>query len=667
MAKLRFGRPISLRWNGLLLEGPANTVFEIPDEYYEEFNQDIGSVEPSIVWVDPDEGFSLRARVTLLEEGSSGIPQTLVDYKGDLITATADNTVARLAVGTNGKVLTANSATATGLEWQTPSDDIPVSIVDAKGDLVIGTANNTVARFGVGTNGQVLTADSNQADGLVWTTPAGGVSLGSASPASLGTAAAGTSSNASHEDHVHSTTGLALSGHDHTGVYATSGHDHTGVYETSGTAAAAVSAHEALADPHPGSGVISVTAPLVNSGTASAADLSIVDATTAVKGAVQLTDSISSTSTTTAATPNSVKSAYDLANGAVAKSTITTTGDIIYASAANTPARLGIGTASQVLSVAAGVPAWTTLSAGGGILKYEEFTSSGSFVIPENASSSAIIVLEMIGAANGGNGGDNRGSGTAAAGGYGGNGAHFGVWSDLVSTYGTAGGTVTVTIGAGGAGGTGTSVTGGTGGFGADGGDTLFGSAKIPGQRRLNNDTRAAANYGSGIDYISGVYPTANVASGTGKPPVYGSIGLLLGGFGGYANSGAFYSGADNEIGGAGGGGGGYITSANVFQRGGNGGKTYPKGQAFSHAADSDPSLTFGNGGVGGTTQGAAGGTASASGGGGGASSTTGNGGAGGAGGVGCGGGGGGAARTGSTSGAGGAGGSGRVRVWVIG
>ena len=41
-----------------------------------------------------------------------------------------------------------------------------------------------------------------------------------------------------------------------------------------------------------------------------------------------------------------------------------TTGDIIYASAANTPARLGIGTTGQVLNVASGVPAWATPAAG---------------------------------------------------------------------------------------------------------------------------------------------------------------------------------------------------------------------------------------------------------------------------------------------------------------
>lgn len=36
----------------------------------------------------------------------------------------------------------------------------------------------------------------------------------------------------------------------------------------------------------------------------------------------------------------------------------TTTGDIIYASAANTPARLGIGSTGQVLTVSGGIPAW---------------------------------------------------------------------------------------------------------------------------------------------------------------------------------------------------------------------------------------------------------------------------------------------------------------------
>lgn len=47
------------------------------------------------------------------------IPKSLVDAKGDLIAATAADTVARLAVGANDTVLTADSSTATGLKWAT--------------------------------------------------------------------------------------------------------------------------------------------------------------------------------------------------------------------------------------------------------------------------------------------------------------------------------------------------------------------------------------------------------------------------------------------------------------------------------------------------------------------------------------------------------------------
>jgi hypothetical protein len=46
-----------------------------------------------------------------------GIQPTIVDAKGDLIVATAADTVSRLAVGTNNHVLTADSSTATGLKW----------------------------------------------------------------------------------------------------------------------------------------------------------------------------------------------------------------------------------------------------------------------------------------------------------------------------------------------------------------------------------------------------------------------------------------------------------------------------------------------------------------------------------------------------------------------
>jgi len=48
---------------------------------------------------------------------STAINPTIVDAKGDIIAATASDTVARLAVGSNGTVLTADSAETTGLKW----------------------------------------------------------------------------------------------------------------------------------------------------------------------------------------------------------------------------------------------------------------------------------------------------------------------------------------------------------------------------------------------------------------------------------------------------------------------------------------------------------------------------------------------------------------------
>lgn len=58
---------------------------------------------------------------TLKTQIDAQIPDSLLTTKGDLIAATGASTPARLAVGTNGQALLANSATATGLEWGTPT------------------------------------------------------------------------------------------------------------------------------------------------------------------------------------------------------------------------------------------------------------------------------------------------------------------------------------------------------------------------------------------------------------------------------------------------------------------------------------------------------------------------------------------------------------------
>jgi hypothetical protein len=92
------------------------------------------------------------------------IPQSVVDAKGDLVVGTAADTVGRLGVGTNGYVLKANSATGTGLEWAAETDQTPLT---TKGDLF--TFSTTDARLAVGNNGETLVADSSATTGLRYT------------------------------------------------------------------------------------------------------------------------------------------------------------------------------------------------------------------------------------------------------------------------------------------------------------------------------------------------------------------------------------------------------------------------------------------------------------------------------------------------------------------
>ena len=132
--------------------------------------------------------------------------------------------------------------------------------------------------------------------------------------------------------------------------------------------------------------------PLTGGGTSGSVTVGIQDGTTAQKGAVQLEDSTSSTSTTKASTPNSVKSAYDLANAAIPKSLVDAAGDLIYATADNTPARLAIGTAGQVLKVNSGATAPEWGAAGGAtgltLVKTQTVGSGVSSVTVSDAFSS---------------------------------------------------------------------------------------------------------------------------------------------------------------------------------------------------------------------------------------------------------------------------------------
>ena len=87
-----------------------------------------------------------------------------------------DTSMADLKGGTSGQVLSKNSNTDMDFVWVTSDDAnaIQNTIVDAKGDLISATAADTPARLAVGTNGQVLTADSTASTGIKWATPSSG-------------------------------------------------------------------------------------------------------------------------------------------------------------------------------------------------------------------------------------------------------------------------------------------------------------------------------------------------------------------------------------------------------------------------------------------------------------------------------------------------------------
>jgi hypothetical protein len=72
---------------------------------------------------------------------------------------------------------------------------------------------------------------------------------------------------------------------------------------------------------------------------------------------------------------------------------MTTTGDTIYSSSGSTPARLGIGSTGQVLTVAGGVPSWATPAGGGGkVLQVVSATKTDTFT---TTSASMVDVTDL--------------------------------------------------------------------------------------------------------------------------------------------------------------------------------------------------------------------------------------------------------------------------------
>jgi hypothetical protein len=105
-------------------------------------------------WETPDDTDLVKDGAAAMRTLGNSIDTSFVDLKG----------------GTTGQILSKASNTDLDYTWVTTDDAnaIQNAIVDAKGDLIAASANDTPARLAVGTNTAVLTADSTAATGLAW-------------------------------------------------------------------------------------------------------------------------------------------------------------------------------------------------------------------------------------------------------------------------------------------------------------------------------------------------------------------------------------------------------------------------------------------------------------------------------------------------------------------
>lgn len=81
--------------------------------------------------------------------GSAAILKAIVDAKGDLIVATGADTVARVAVGANGQQLVADSAESAGVKWADPTTADITSVVAGNG--LSGGATSGAATLAIDT------------------------------------------------------------------------------------------------------------------------------------------------------------------------------------------------------------------------------------------------------------------------------------------------------------------------------------------------------------------------------------------------------------------------------------------------------------------------------------------------------------------------------------
>jgi hypothetical protein len=142
----------------------------------------MATVTPNFNWPVPTSTDLVKDGATAIEALGDSIDASLVDLKGGTtgqVLSKNSNTDMDFTWVTDAAGDITGVTAGTGISGGGTSGTVTVTnsmatAIDAKGDLVPGTGADTFARLAVGANGTILTADSAEATGLKWAAPAGG-------------------------------------------------------------------------------------------------------------------------------------------------------------------------------------------------------------------------------------------------------------------------------------------------------------------------------------------------------------------------------------------------------------------------------------------------------------------------------------------------------------
>lgn len=150
MATFTFGRAVDIHWQGYEVVGPAGTVFSIPDQLYDEFNDDIAPVEPTLAWVDTNEFLTLSNSVSVTTLTGT-IPISVTSTTSGKVVAISSTTNPAgyylRADGTGATTWAALPADATGITNIIGTSPISAAVVGTTATISLNASYQTAGTY----------------------------------------------------------------------------------------------------------------------------------------------------------------------------------------------------------------------------------------------------------------------------------------------------------------------------------------------------------------------------------------------------------------------------------------------------------------------------------------------------------------------------------------